>query len=70
MPVPVLLLVLGKKIQKTWKTTLVNQRNFTINLITVSDIYSKWPAESGLVGQGFAIESKGSLFKKLIKRSD
>ena len=30
---------------------------------TATDIYSKWPTESGLVGQGIVIESNGFLFK-------
>ena len=49
---------------------LVNQQNFTTNLITellthitVTDIYGKWPTENGLVGQDIEIESEGSLFK-------
>ena len=33
----------------------------SVNRIT--DIYSKWPTESSLVGQGIAIYPKGSLFK-------
>ena len=41
---------------------LVTQQNFATNLITDLQIYSKWPTESGLVGQGTAIESEGSLF--------
>ena len=39
---------------------LADQQNFAIKL---TDIYSKWSTESGLVDQVIAIESKGSLFK-------
>ena len=42
---------------------LVNQDNFTTNSITVTEISSKWPMESGLMGKGIAIDSEGSLFK-------
>ena len=41
---------------------LVNQQNFTANS-SVTDKYSKWSMESGLVVQGIPIESEDSLFK-------
>ena len=62
MPVPVFLLVLEKN-PENLKNDLVDKQSFNINLITELLTCSKWPAESGLVGQGIAIESKGSLFK-------
>ena len=30
---------------------LVNQKNFTTNSVRVTGTYSKWPMQSGLVGQ-------------------
>ena len=60
-------LILNKKknthTQKTLKMILVNQDNFTTNSISVTEISSKWPMESALMGKGIAIDSEGSLFK-------
>ena len=65
MPVPVLLLVLEKKKKhrKPEKSFWLISRVLPLILYRVTDIYSRWPTESGLVGQGFAIESKDSVLK-------
>ena len=62
MPVPVPLLVFFWKIWEPEKWFGWSAEFYRLSYDKVTDIYIKWPTESGLVSQGIAIESKGSLF--------